>query len=1411
MEFPRKRKRRNDDDDDDDDTAGAVGFEISETAAASSFNIQETIGTWDIESAPPVADKEWMYEMPFRQAIPFSEPKLRAVNDAWDPFLEEAINKLYVGNRCTRERGLLLEGPIKSSDAVVYTEFVLRVCALLQQETPRQHIGIVAETYSQYERFVKVYYAAYHAKELEGKLGTTWISPTKLKEDFVATRLESSGFVVTCESSLAMTSSDHDGKPSASDWESAKEKLIEDHDARADILDDMRAIKEQAHELLFDHREVFDMEVTLPLAKHPLLQRSDTNNFYSERFDALVFLDFPKTFEELIRCTCLCGMMRLAMGNVSSFGCMPYGQALVGMRTTKEEEFVLYGPLTDGTDTPCNVNIDFLSNKARFRHNLWGNALLFVYREFSDTWKAWKEVKFLARTLFKSKKGKTSTTIARNSRPSRKINKHFQTFCAESMLTILCENMFFPSDANARLNFGTETSVNLQKRMQREFAQQQHFEMINAFGDPSEWNDRAGATRKDFSNWRDFTVIENLFKQITNDIRLPMGVQHVLRQMSENNGGPVLLLLPALTNSRHTDVPFRLGLKSILTIMVTKEMFEFPMILVNEIAHVCQKEQPSCILAYTPLSLTMNPQLMIIGLKERGYNLPIAVLCQAGSLESVLMNFIIESMSGRLDQEYTLDPALKTGVREIVYRKLVLSSCQTFAQSICNDRFDGAYMPRSVIRKVMKTMFPNQSTDATFSEDMNSLLRSGDVTHDDVIRSATLCGFEEDTDRTPTYDELAEYLQCVEKQTCNRQSEELQSDLRKLPNSKNAWTFTRLAIASHRGVDVERILQTGNISNELTSGRMFKANVHILSAGIETQTPWFALPSSLTHELGRIAIHRSSYNRNKLKHVSKHPWWSTESEDSNKKTWEALGNTVLRRALDEEETTTSSINERAKILRDAAIRKAIDNVNKHASWTSGEDRFKRINKLCAGWASKSLSSLQLYHAEQSLTESQIRKNAETFIKYDIETTPMLNVSMQSELREVTDPHGSRSGRWFVRKCIEKLKKADFSDFFDIQNLVEKVPHDLDLLLIHEDRAVDMISLLMPGPQRQAQIGKMVRFNEPNETNPRIAYENTLWFATASLEHLSPLMEMLYNYEIVLLREEDRRTETQRQTNEEISVAEMARLLASNEQPEHVRRRTAAQFQEMANEATKSRERVERGENSQVVVNAEIVSLRSGRLQRPSDFMNIRFLQTTGAIFGRQKLKKVLERTLGGQGSADQMIQMIYETYDTADDITFFALANNKQRASYFERAKLTMVFRIMLSSLLDPGRPRLAPEFTEHALPLLKSGMLLGVTVKTRRMIQNVLDDMVTDLDALCYLNFLEHNNAELDESIYGNPEQDPAFSARMRKLALLCPRFMRLMIRESIEKAIDRVRPIFESNLTNSATSCSRIDNTNQ
>lgn len=1394
---------------------GAVALELSGTvaaAAATSHNVQEKLGAWDIECSAPVADRAWMQGTRFRQAVPFSDTGLREVNAEWDEVLAQFLNARYVGARYTHERGLLLRGPLDSSDQDEYTEFALRICALLQQEAPRQNVGVIAESHAKYERFSKVYHSAYATENPDRGVGLTWLSAAQLESDFAATRLPENNFADVCEQALALVPEDHEGAPTEENWENARELLVDDVDARAQVLDDLRVLKEQACIGLFGEREVFDTEVPLPLARHPLLfSRSASNNFYSVRFDALVFLDAPRKFADFVCWNCLCGALRLVVGKgVGELGFMPYAQALAGMRVQNDTEFVLYGPLTYGAATPCVVNTDALSRSAMTRHNLWGHALFVPYQEQADSWNAWPAVRAFSRKVFGKKKK------VRAAKRRLRLRK-FPTRVPDigSLFTVFCENMVAPSSADVREGFGSALAFDLQMRVQKEFARKQYYEMVSTFGHPDTWAE-VGNTKQDRASWRDSTkLISALSMSITDAITMPLGALHVLRRISENDAGaPVLLLLPKMSATRHSTTPFRMSLHRIAHLHVTKELFDQPRLLIRKIEKRVEKEQPSCVLAYTPLALGCNPALTAIALNECGRQIPLIVLCQAGSLESVLMNTIMESIAGQLDDESTIDPASSSADRRCVFRRLCRIACRAFAIRVCADDLNGAHIPRSLIRSVLKSLVGDESQN---SEDcgIEKVIQSEDASRDDLIRSATLCGFEGSANRRPTYDELAEYLQRVEQRTCYEQSPEIQSDMRSLPVSTSAWTFSKLAVASHRGVGVERILQHSKMPVRLTSGYLFRGRTVLLCAGRVAQTPWFGLPSSLTHELSRIAVHRSSFHRSEeTRKRCASPWWSKDTNDSDQRTWEAFGNTVLRLATAGEDTSDNVYTERALSLQKTYIRRAVSAITERSPWATGEERLRRVNEACADWAAHACSDLRLRHAEFVLSEAQERRNARTFIRYEVERKQLIGLDMQGALEGIVDPHVPQSGRWFVRECVRQLRDSSKHEAGSAC-VVEEVPHELDLLLMREERAIDLVSVLMPGPQRQAQIGRRVRVpSSGKEDRALAAYENTLWFVTSSMEHTSPMMEMLYNYEIVLQKDAGRRIEHREESAEEQLAADTARALASGEythdRPARERRLAALRFQEIAAEATKAAEREARGEAAQTTITAEPISLRSGRLQRPSDFMNMRFLQTTGVIFGRKRMREVLERTMGSSEGADEAIQMLYERHGAAEDITFFTLADNEQRASYFERAKLTMVFRIMLNLVLDTGRPRLAPEFTEHALPLLKSGMLLGATAKTRKFVRRTLDDLISDLDACYYLTLPKEDQTTPEDPRYGDPERDPAFSARARRLALLCPRFMRVLIRHSIDEAVKRVRPTLEAHRAQMQASSSLANHTN-
>lgn len=1384
--------------------------------AASSHKIQEKLGARDIECAMPVADRQWMGQARFRQAIPFSEKGLRAVNEAWDELLDDMLKMRYVGDRYTHEQGMILAGPIDSSDDRLYTEFALRVCAAIQQEAPRQSVGIVTASHTKYERLAKVYCVAYGADELKSGLGITWVSPSRLEEDFSATKLGDNGFDDACEASLALAPEYREGAPTRKDWEDARDRLVDDEEARGQVLEELQMLKERACEALFGGREVFDKNVPLPLARHPLLlAQAASNNFYSSRFDALVFLDAPRTFAEFVRWNCLCGSLRLVVGkDVGALGFMPYAQALAGLRVLSEQEFVLYGPLTDGVDTPCTVNTDALDRRAMMRHLRWGNALFFLYREPCAEWIGWDAVRRVAQSVFGKKKKKEKSTKRVPAHKLRRLAEKFpRVEDAGALLTVLCENMVTPSSADVRESFGRASAPDLQLRVQCEFAREQYYKMTSSFGHPDSWSE-LGRPAAGVASWRNAEdMLDVLSLRVTKETSLPMGVQHVLRKISENDGGrPILLLLPSFGNAEHSTAPFRLGLRYIVYLEVTKEMFDAPAVLNEKIRNKCEIEQPSCVLAYTSLALGCNPALTALMLREYGRQMPLTVLCQAGSLESVLMDMTMESIACRLDEASTLDPAAPSRARRNTFRRLCLAACRAFAIRVCADDLNSAFMPRSIVLGVMRTIAGDDARSSAGGDTMDSVLHSGDASRDDLLRSAALCGFEWDSDRPPSYDALAEYLQQVERRSCHESSPEVQADIRELPASPYAWTFGELAVASHRAADIERILQHTNMPERLTSGYMYRAEVTLMCAGRATRTPWFALPSSLTHALARMAVHRSAYHRRKETSKEDVPWWSDSPDDPDRHTWKALGNTVPRFDLTGEDMPDDVFMAHAEALREKAVRRAVTSVNEQAPWARGEERLKRMNEACSDWLVHAHSSLRLYHADFVQSEEQARRNARTFVRYDVERTRLNGIDMRVPLEEIADPHNPKSGRWFVRECVRKLKSAA-APAGEEDSSVEKVPHNLDMLLIQKERAIDLVSVLMPGPQRQAQIGRQIRVAAPDGSDrDLVAYENTLWFTAASLEHLSPTMEMLYNYDIVLQKDAARRIEGRQESVEERMAADTARALANcdmrREQPAQVRKRAAAHFQTMAAEATKAAERAARGETVQPTVTAEAMSLRSGRLQRPSDFMNLRFLQTTGAIFGREKMREVLERTMGSASSAEEAIRMLYARHRTTDDFTFFTLADNVQRASYFERAKLTMVFRIMLNSVLDTGRPRLAPEFTGHTMPMLKSGMLLGVTAKTRKLIGRTLDDLVSDLDACHYLSLPPEEQTAPDDPRYGDPERDPAFSARTRRMALLCPRFVRVLIRRSIDRAAKRVRPALEAHQAQLLAFRSRADN---
>ena len=195
-------------------------------------------------------------------------------------------------------------------------------------------------------------------------------------------------------------------------------------------------------------------------------------------------------------------------------------------------------------------------------------------------------------------------------------------------------------------------------------------------------------------------------------------------------------------------------------------------------------------------------------------------------------------------------------------------------------------------------------------------------------------------------------------------------------------------------------------------------------------------------------------------------------------------------------------------------------------------------------------------------------------------------------------------------------------------------------------------------------------------------------------------------------------------------------------------------------------------------------------------MNLRFVQTTGALLGKERVRNVLERFFPNEeGCAIRSIYKRFEMENDESTVSSLAAISNNQRAdSYIERATLTTIFSIMLNSMLEPGRPRFAEEFTRFAMPFLPCGVFLGITEPTRDLSAQILDDFVSDIDARHYLALPSYWQIGPDDTNYGDPERDRAFNAKLRNVARLCPQPVCILIRESISRCVESVRPRWEA-----------------
>jgi len=962
------------------------------------------------------------------------------------------------------------------------------------------------------------------------------------------------------------------------------------------------------------------------------------------------------------------------------------------------------------------------------------------------------------------------------------------------LITIIYENMASPTCQEVEAYFSNATTADLQQQMQRKFAREQYYQLLAAHGQPDAWT-----ARGKFAKGSDvFKLFESMALRMDNGLQLPLGAQRAVRKLCRrNNAGAarpdVLVLLPYEQNHRRTSRPFRTSLQSVVCLAVTSSLFYSPGKLIERIRETCGDELPGCVLAYTPLALGVNPALFALSMRAEERQLPIVVLCQTDSLEAALMNALMSGMSGENGAGATFDPAMHTLDALRVYRKLTIAACRTFARQICSDGMNGAHIPRRVLHDVLAALDGSAPRPSTGVRKLREALGGQDADREDVRRSAALCGYEESPGHLPTYDDMVEYLQRAENGSYHNSSPEVEADAAAVMPTPYGWAFKQFIATSHSGAGIERVLQRAGTPPHLTSGHMFRARVGLLEAGRGLTTSWFALPSSLTHELARIVIHRSAYHRARSEPRRAAPWWSGDDEDAERVGWENAADTTIHFCATGEDESEAVYSERVRELRRLVLRRAAASVRERAPGLHGDARLRRLQNECKDWLAGANSRLRPLHRAQLLESWQVRRHASALAEFRMERVPLVHLVIKAALNILADREDERGTRWFIGECRNWLQGA---------RDIEQVPHELDLLLCNSEHALDMTSVLMPGPQRQAQIGRRIRVHEPGMSRgeqSRITCENTLWFVTASLEHLSPLMELFYNYTLMLSRDAVRRMNARMGEPAEMDpeaqlAADLAQAIANDAsalgQPASVRDKAGRHFQKAAAAAAEAAQREARGER----VTTQTVSMRTGQLQRTSDYANIRFMQMTGALFGQKRVRKLMRSTLGYNGDVGEAIRALYKRSEGVKELTFFTLADNAQRASYFERAKMATLFRIMLNSMLDPGRPRLAPEFTMHAMPMLKSGALVGITRSTRKLARPVLDDLVSDLDGCYYLSLAPAEQTAPEDLVYGDPERDRAFSSRARRLAMLCPRAVRLQVRASIDRCAERVRPTWEA-----------------